>query len=134
MIDNCLGNSGAFDSVGASAAGMLTAWADRSAAPFDGIGRQPDITVPPSTGCQRRWLSPRNRPGGGGAHDSRLEHSVSGARRRLPTRGASAKFIGKTCGRVGRIQVRRLSSNAVMTIREGEALCLCSTPAIRSPG
>jgi 2-haloacid dehalogenase len=36
----------AFDSVGASAAGMLTAWVNRSAAPFDTIGRQPDLTVP----------------------------------------------------------------------------------------
>ena len=36
----------AFDSVGASAAGMRTAWVNRSAAPFDTIGRQPDLTVP----------------------------------------------------------------------------------------
>ena len=36
----------AFDSVGASATGMRTAWVNRSAAPFDRIGRQPDITVP----------------------------------------------------------------------------------------
>jgi 2-haloacid dehalogenase len=35
-----------FDSVGASAAGMRTAWVNRSAAPFDTIGRQPDLTVP----------------------------------------------------------------------------------------
>jgi 2-haloacid dehalogenase len=35
----------AFDSVGASAAGMRTAWVNRSAAPFDTIGAQPDITV-----------------------------------------------------------------------------------------
>jgi 2-haloacid dehalogenase len=36
----------AFDSVGASAAGMRTAWVNRSAAPFDTIGRQPDLTLP----------------------------------------------------------------------------------------
>jgi 2-haloacid dehalogenase len=35
----------AFDSVGASAAGLRTAWVNRSAAPFDTIGGQPDITV-----------------------------------------------------------------------------------------
>lgn len=35
-----------FDSVGASAAGLRTAWVNRSAAPFDTIGAQPDITVP----------------------------------------------------------------------------------------
>jgi 2-haloacid dehalogenase len=38
--------SNAFDSVGASAVGMRTAWVNRSAAPFDTIGRQPDLTVP----------------------------------------------------------------------------------------
>ena len=38
--------SNAFDSVGASAAGMSTAWVNRSAAPFDTIGAQPDLTVP----------------------------------------------------------------------------------------
>jgi 2-haloacid dehalogenase len=36
----------AFDSVGASAAGMRTAWVNRSATPFDTIGWQPDLTVP----------------------------------------------------------------------------------------
>ena len=36
----------AFDSVGASAAGMRTVWVNRSAAPFDTIGAQPDLTVP----------------------------------------------------------------------------------------
>jgi 2-haloacid dehalogenase len=36
----------AFDSVGASAAGMSTAWVNRSAAPYDTIGRRPDLTVP----------------------------------------------------------------------------------------
>ena len=36
----------AFDSVGASAAGMRTAWINRAAAPFDTIGAQPDLTVP----------------------------------------------------------------------------------------
>ena len=35
-----------FDSVGASAAGMRTAWVNRSAAPFDTIGAQPDLTLP----------------------------------------------------------------------------------------
>jgi len=35
-----------FDSVGASAAGMLTAWVNRSATAFDTIGRPPDLTVP----------------------------------------------------------------------------------------
>jgi 2-haloacid dehalogenase len=34
-----------FDSVGASEAGMRTAWINRSAAPFDTIGHQPDLTV-----------------------------------------------------------------------------------------
>ena len=38
--------SKAFDSVGASAAGMRTAWVNRSAAPFDTIGDPPDLTVP----------------------------------------------------------------------------------------
>jgi 2-haloacid dehalogenase len=37
--------SNAFDSVGASAAGMRTAWVNRPAAPFDTIGRQPDLAV-----------------------------------------------------------------------------------------
>ena len=46
--------SNAFDSVGASAAGLRTAWVNRSAAPFDTIGPQPDLTVPPSTACRRR--------------------------------------------------------------------------------
>jgi 2-haloacid dehalogenase len=36
----------AFDCVGASAAGMRTAWVNRSGGPFDTIGAQPDITVP----------------------------------------------------------------------------------------
>jgi 2-haloacid dehalogenase len=36
----------AFDSVGASAAGMGTAWVNRSGVPFDTIGAQPDLTVP----------------------------------------------------------------------------------------
>jgi 2-haloacid dehalogenase len=38
--------SNAFDSAGASAAGLRTAWVNRSAAPFDTIGAQPDLTVP----------------------------------------------------------------------------------------
>jgi len=38
--------SNAFDSVGASAAGMRTAWVNRSPVPFDTIGQQPDLTVP----------------------------------------------------------------------------------------
>ena len=38
--------SNAFDCVGASAAGMRTAWVNRSAAPFDTIGDPPDLTVP----------------------------------------------------------------------------------------
>jgi 2-haloacid dehalogenase len=38
--------SNAFDSVGASAAGMRTAWVNRSDAPFDTIGQPPDLTVP----------------------------------------------------------------------------------------
>jgi 2-haloacid dehalogenase len=37
--------SNTFDCVGASAAGLRTAWVNRSAAPFDTIGAQPDITV-----------------------------------------------------------------------------------------
>jgi 2-haloacid dehalogenase len=36
----------AFDSVGAGAAGMRTAWVNRTAAPFDTIGPQPDLAVP----------------------------------------------------------------------------------------
>ncbi len=39
----------AFDSVGASAAGMRTARVNRSAAPFDPIGAQPDLTLPDLT-------------------------------------------------------------------------------------
>ena len=38
--------SNAFDCVGASAAGMRTAWVNRSAAPFDTISTPPDLTVP----------------------------------------------------------------------------------------
>jgi 2-haloacid dehalogenase len=38
--------SNAFDSVGAGAAGMRTAWVNRSGAPFDTIGQPPDLTVP----------------------------------------------------------------------------------------
>ena len=38
--------SNAFDCVGASAAGMRTAWVNRTAAPFDTIGTQPDLIVP----------------------------------------------------------------------------------------
>jgi 2-haloacid dehalogenase len=38
--------SNAFDSVGASAAGLRTAWVNRSGATFDTIGAQPDLTVP----------------------------------------------------------------------------------------
>ncbi len=38
--------SNAFDSVGASAAGMRTAWVNRTDAPFDTIGSRPDLTVP----------------------------------------------------------------------------------------
>ena len=38
--------SNAFDCVGAGAAGMRTAWVNRSAAPFDTIGADPDLTVP----------------------------------------------------------------------------------------
>ena len=34
-----------FDSVGASAAGMRTAWVSRSNGPFDTIGQQPDVSV-----------------------------------------------------------------------------------------
>ena len=37
--------SNAFDCVGAGAAGMRTAWVNRSAAPFDTIGQPPDLTV-----------------------------------------------------------------------------------------
>jgi 2-haloacid dehalogenase len=38
--------SNAFDCAGASAAGMRTAWVNRSCAPFDTIGQPPDFTVP----------------------------------------------------------------------------------------
>jgi 2-haloacid dehalogenase len=37
--------SNAFDSVGASAAGLRTAWVNRAAVPFDTIGAQPELTV-----------------------------------------------------------------------------------------
>jgi 2-haloacid dehalogenase len=37
--------SNTFDCVGAAAAGLRTAWVNRSAAPFDTIGARPDITV-----------------------------------------------------------------------------------------
>lgn len=37
--------SNAFDCVGAGAAGMRTAWVNRTAAPFDTIGAPPDLTV-----------------------------------------------------------------------------------------
>jgi len=37
--------SNGFDCVGASAAGLRTAWVNRSAGPFVAIGAQPDITV-----------------------------------------------------------------------------------------
>jgi 2-haloacid dehalogenase len=36
----------AFDCVGASAAGMRTAWTNRSGGPFDTIGKPPDLTMP----------------------------------------------------------------------------------------
>lgn len=39
-------SANAFDSAGGAAAGMRTAWVNRSGAPFDTIGQQPDITVP----------------------------------------------------------------------------------------
>lgn len=39
-------SANAFDSAGAAAAGMRTAWVNRSAALFDTIGQRPDITVP----------------------------------------------------------------------------------------
>jgi 2-haloacid dehalogenase len=38
--------SNAFDCVGAGAAGMRTAWVNRSAVPFDTIGQPPDLTLP----------------------------------------------------------------------------------------
>lgn len=38
--------SNAFDCVGAEAAGMRTAWVNRSAVPFDTIGAEPDLIVP----------------------------------------------------------------------------------------
>jgi 2-haloacid dehalogenase len=39
-------SSNAFDSAGASAAGLRTAWVNRSGGPFDTIGSPPEITVP----------------------------------------------------------------------------------------
>jgi 2-haloacid dehalogenase len=39
-------SANAFDSAGGAAAGMRTAWVNRSGAPFDTIGQQPDIIVP----------------------------------------------------------------------------------------
>jgi 2-haloacid dehalogenase len=38
-------SSNAFDCVGASAAGLRTAWINRSGAPFDTIGQPPDVSV-----------------------------------------------------------------------------------------
>jgi 2-haloacid dehalogenase len=38
--------SNAFDSVGAAATGMRTAWVNRSVGPFDTIGAPPDLIVP----------------------------------------------------------------------------------------
>jgi 2-haloacid dehalogenase len=38
-------SSNGFDCVGASAAGMRTAWVNRSGAPFDPLGQPPDVTV-----------------------------------------------------------------------------------------
>jgi 2-haloacid dehalogenase len=38
-------SSNPFDVVGAAAAGMRTAWANRAALPFDTLGTEPDITV-----------------------------------------------------------------------------------------
>jgi 2-haloacid dehalogenase len=38
-------SSNPFDIVGASAAGMRTAWVNRAAHPFDTLGPEPDITV-----------------------------------------------------------------------------------------
>jgi 2-haloacid dehalogenase len=38
--------SNAFDCVGAGAAGMRTAWVNRSGGPFDTLGQPPDLTVP----------------------------------------------------------------------------------------
>ena len=38
-------SSNPFDIVGASTAGMRTAWANRAAHPFDTLGTEPDITV-----------------------------------------------------------------------------------------
>ncbi len=39
-------SSNAFDCVGASAAGLRTAWVNRSAVPFDTIGTPPGLTLP----------------------------------------------------------------------------------------
>ena len=39
-------SANAFDCAGAAAAGMRTAWVNRTGAAFDTIGQQPDITVP----------------------------------------------------------------------------------------
>jgi 2-haloacid dehalogenase len=39
-------SANAFDIAGGAAAGMRTAWVNRSGAQFDTIGQQPDITVP----------------------------------------------------------------------------------------
>ena len=62
--------SNAFDCVGASAAGMRTAWVNRSAAPFDTISTPPDLTVPglgllPAAlagGTRRRQVAPLQPP------------------------------------------------------------------------
>ncbi|GAA5000112.1 haloacid dehalogenase type II [Actinopolymorpha pittospori] len=45
MSEMCLVSCNAFDIVGASAAGMRTAWVNRSGGPFDTIGDAPDVTA-----------------------------------------------------------------------------------------
>jgi 2-haloacid dehalogenase len=51
----------AFDSVGASAAGMRTAWVNRPAAPFDTIGQLPDLTLPALDQLAAALASPQPR-------------------------------------------------------------------------
>ena len=72
-----------FDSVGASAAGMRTAWVNRSGAPFDTIGHRPDLTVPPSTGCPRHCDRGSRSPAPGsssGSTDGQLAETGCGGR------------------------------------------------------
>ena len=86
--------SNAFDCVGASAAGMRTAWVNRSAAPFDTISTPPDLTVPglgllPAAlagWTRRRQVAPLQPPmPSPSGHGGRIRTVAAG--RQVPARG-----------------------------------------------